>query len=163
MVRGQDFRSWPAAKQPCSPSFPAPALWLNNTRTCDERKTTTVGEGSGERRLSLYDVLTGEAPLPPPQAEKLDATAAASATITSRGRFHGGRCSGGGGGGGGGENGVGLLGGGARRASIFDRIADVVFNEEQKDLDPVDAFAVRYVRIGLLMSSSSTCGLLSLC
>lgn len=95
---------------------------------------------SGERRLSLYDVLTGEAPLPPPRGETSDAAGAGAATIASGGgRFHASRSSGGGG------NGIVPLGSGARRASIFDRIADVVFNEEQKDQDPVDADAVRYV------------------
>ncbi len=49
-----------------------------------------------------------------------------------------------------------LLGGGARRASIFDRIADVVFNEEQKEQNPVDAVAVRSalfgsIRLGLVV------------
>lgn len=58
----------------------------------------------------------------------------------SGGIFHRNRCSGGSSGGG---DGVVPLAGGARRASIFDRIADVVFNEEQKDQDPVDADAVR--------------------
>lgn len=46
-----------------------------------------------------------------------------------------------------GGSGVVPLGGGARRASIFDRIADVVFSEEQKEQNPVDAVAVRSVRI----------------
>lgn len=112
------------------------------THTLSKRKTTAVTEGSGERRLSLYDVLTGEAPLPPPRGEKPDAGTAA-ASIMSGGRFHRNRCSGGGGGD---ESDTVPLGGGARRASIFDRIADVVFNEEQKDQNPVDAVAVRYCR-----------------
>lgn len=95
---------------------------------------------SGERRLSLYDVLTGEAPLPPPRGEKPDAAGAAASGVMSGGRLHGNRYSDGGGGD---ESGIVPLGGGARRASIFDRIADVVFNEEQKDQDPVDAVAIR--------------------
>lgn len=51
----------------------------------------------------------------------------------------------------GGGNGVVPLGRGARRASIFDRIADVVFNEEQREQNPVDAVAVRSVRAFMWM------------
>lgn len=39
--------------------------------------------------------------------------------------------------------GTGRLPGASRRASIFDRIADVVYNEEHKDQEPVDTVAVR--------------------
>lgn len=77
---------------------------------------------SGERRISLYDVLTGDAPLPPRVERGVTAAAEAGA----------GRASG-----------THPPLGGARRASIFDRIADVVFNEEQKEENPVDAVAVR--------------------
>lgn len=52
-----------------------------------------------------------------------------------------------------GGNGVIPLGRGARRASIFDRIADVVFNEEQKEQNPVDAVAIRSVRIKYFSAS----------
>ncbi|CAM9990538.1 unnamed protein product [Ectocarpus fasciculatus] len=106
--------------------------------------STVVAEGSGERRLSLYDVLTGEAPLPPTRGGTPD-TAGAEAGSTAGREVGRGLVRSGGGGGGGGGSGIGVvpLGGGARRASIFDRIADVVFNEEQKQQDPVDAIAVR--------------------
>lgn len=100
-----------------------------------------VAEGSGERRLSLYDVLTGEAPLPPTRGGMPDTAGAEAASTTGREVGRGLRSGGGGGSG----SGIGVvpLDGGARRASIFDRIADVVFNEEQKEQDPVDAIAVR--------------------
>ncbi|CAM9928083.1 unnamed protein product [Ectocarpus sp. 12 AP-2014] len=103
--------------------------------------TVVVAEGSGERRLSLYDVLTGEAPLPPTRGGMPDTAGAEAASTTGREVGRGLRSGGGGSGG----SGIGVvpLGGGARRASIFDRIADVVFNEEQKERDPVDAIAVR--------------------
>lgn len=90
---------------------------------------------SGERRLSLYDVLTGEAPLPLSRTTGVascEATAAAGSKSGAGGVGYRSGC-----------GGVVPLGGGARRASIFDRIADVVFNEEQKDQNPVDAAAVR--------------------
>lgn len=114
------------------------------------RKPAEVEKASGERRLSLYDVLTGEAPIRPlPKRETPEAssgaaraeTAAAADTMSDRGVGRGIRGSGGGSG-----NGVIALGRGGRRASIFDRIADVVFNEEQKEQNPVDAVAVRSVR-----------------
>lgn len=82
----------------------------------------------------MYDVLTGDAPLPPPRGDKSDAAGAMAANDASGVRFHSTRGHG---------NDIVPLGGGSRRASIFDRIADVVFNEEQKDQDPVDADAVR--------------------
>ncbi|CAM9150261.1 unnamed protein product, partial [Pylaiella littoralis] len=65
-------------------------------------------------------------------------TAAAADTMSDRGVGRGIRGSGGGSG-----NGVIAFGRGGPRASIFDRIADVVFNEEQKEQNPVDAVAVR--------------------
>lgn len=112
------------------------------THTRHQRKTTAAAEVSVERRLSLYDVLTGESPLPPRrEGDNSGAADAAAASTMNGGRFHGNRCSDGGRGD---ENGVAPLGGGARRASIFDRIADVVFNEAQKDQNPVDAVAVRW-------------------
>lgn len=82
----------------------------------------------------MYDVLTGEAPLPPPRGEKPDAAGAVAANVAHGGLLHRSRAH---------EDGIVPLGGGARRASIFDRIADVVFNEEQKENDPVDTDAVR--------------------
>ncbi|CAN0308880.1 unnamed protein product [Ectocarpus sp. 4 AP-2014] len=97
--------------------------------------STVVAEGSGERRLSLYDVLTAEAPLPPTRGGIPDTAGAEAASTAGREVGRGLRCGGG--------SGVVPLGGGARRASIFDRIADVVFNEEQKEQDPVDTIAVR--------------------
>lgn len=90
------------------------------------QSSASVGR-SGARRVSLYDVLTGDSPLPP--------RAETATTATSEATAAGAR---------GGGDGT-IPAGCARRASIFDRIADVVFNEEQKDENPVDAVAVRSV------------------
>lgn len=84
---------------------------------------------SGERRVSLYDVLTGDAPLLP-RGEGVDSfTNSAVAGSSASGANYSGSH-------------IAPLGG-VRRASIFDRIADVVFNEEKKEQTPVDAVAVR--------------------
>ena len=103
-----------------------------------------MAQPSGERRLSLYDVLTGEAPLLPSRGDEPGAAADATAASAARDGLFFSTC--------GPEQGTVPLGGGARRASIFDRIADVVFNEEQQYLDPVDTDAVRCV--GSTWSSS---------
>ncbi|CAM9547224.1 unnamed protein product [Ectocarpus sp. 6 AP-2014] len=134
-----------ASKQPREEPVPARNGGSSSLRWSPRHRkmnsSTVAAEGSGERRLSLYDVLTGEAPLPPSRGGMPDTTSAEAASTTRREVGRGLRSGGGGGGGGG--IGVVPLGGGARRASIFDRIADVVFNEEQKEHDPVDATAVR--------------------
>lgn len=100
---------------------------------------TVWTERSGERRVSLYDVLTGDAPLPPRGG-------GSTGPGPNAGVYNGGR------------NGGGIAPlGGARRASIFDRIADVVFNEEQKEEDPVDAVAVRSVEQTVLTLNEGVC------
>lgn len=72
----------------------------------------------GERRISLYDILTSDAPIPP-HGDRVGTVPRPSRGISSPA--------------------------GSRRASIFDRIADVVFNEEQKEKELVDVVAVRSV------------------
>lgn len=71
------------------------------------------------RRISLYDVLTSDTPI------NLRADGMGMATPL------------------GASKGSGFAPPGSRRASIFDRIADVVFYEEQNEDEPVDALAVR--------------------
>lgn len=94
---------------------------------------------------------------PPPRRESPESSSSGSASVTAAAAAAADTMSGmgvgrgvhsvGSGGSGGGRSGNGVvpLGRGARRASIFDRIADVVFNEEQKEQNPVDTVAVRSV------------------
>lgn len=93
---------------------------------------------SRERRVNLYDVLTGEAPLVPAPQRLVSSTIAPGEGGMATGS------SATAGGSGPGSSPLALFGS-THRASIFDRIADIVFNEENVNRDPVDANAVRLV------------------